>query len=40
MSLMERKMDAVMRFIAAKDFATQERARDEVRELLTCIAPL
>ncbi len=39
MSLIERKMDAVMRFIAAEDRVTQERARNEVRQLLTCVAP-
>ena len=39
MSLIERKLDAAMRFIVAEDRATQERARAEVRQLLTCVAP-
>ncbi|MBQ3215772.1 MAG: hypothetical protein IJB11_06625 [Oscillospiraceae bacterium] len=40
MNLMERKMDAVMRFIVAGDGAGQERARKEIRELMNCTAPL
>lgn len=39
MSLIERKLDAAMRFIAAEDRAAQELARAEVRQLLTCVAP-
>ena len=39
MNLMERKMDAVMRFIVAGDGAGQERARKEIRELMNCTAP-
>lgn len=39
MSLMERKLNAVMRFIAAQDYASQEKARAEVRDFLTCVAP-
>lgn len=39
MNLMEKKMNAVMRFIAAGNGGDQERARKEIRELMNCTAP-
>lgn len=39
MNLMEKKMNAVMRFIAAGNGGEQERARKEIRELMNCTAP-